>query len=96
MKVAEPRLRIDLAYKADQAAVFLGISKRTFNERRRRGWINPICASGEKRYSGFDIAKKLNWPLTDDPRDYMPSAQVPAAMRYPGLKDDAFQPTRSR
>ncbi len=96
MKVAEPRLRLDRAYEAKVAAKMLGMNVRVFNERVREGWVSPINNVGERRFSGYALAKKLGWPLTDDPRDYMPSAQVPAAMRYPGLKDDAFQPTRSR
>ena len=50
----------------------LGVKVRTFNERVRGGWITPIWTDGECRYSGFAIARLLGWPLSDDPRDYMP------------------------
>ena len=70
-----PDLSIGRAYTADQAAAMLGIKIRTFNERVKEGWIQPISLkgiNGDRRYSGYDIAKLLGWPLTDDPRDYIP------------------------
>ncbi len=71
-KLSPPVLRLDRAYPAEEAARFLGMTLRTFNERVRRGWILPVDEAGHRRYSGFVIAQKLGWPLTDDPMDYMP------------------------
>ena len=67
-----PDLSIGRAYTADEAAAMLGVKTRTFNERVRAGWITPIWTDVDRRYSGFAIAKLLGWPLSDDPRDYMP------------------------
>ena len=71
-----PALSIERAYRADEAAAILGISTRTLNDRVRQGYIQPIFQAGERRYSGFAIARLLGWPLTDDPRDYMPSSEA--------------------
>lgn len=67
-----PDLSIGRAYTASDAAAILGMSKSTFNERVREGRIRPVFDDGERRFSGYMLAKLLGWPLTDDPRDYMP------------------------
>ena len=67
-----PALSIGRGYTAEEAAAILGISTRTLNERVREGHIKPIFHAGERRYSGYALAQLLGWPLTDDPRDYMP------------------------
>ena len=70
-----PNLYIDRAYTADEAAAILGISTRTLNERVREGYLTPIFEAGDRRYSGYALARLLGWPLTDDPRDYMPKGE---------------------
>ena len=67
-----PALSIGRGYTAEEAAAILGISTRTLNERVKQGYIKPIFHAGERRYSGYALAQILGWPLTDDPRDYMP------------------------
>lgn len=67
-----PVLNIGRGYTAEEAAAILGISTRTLNERVREGYIKPIFYAGERRYSGYALARLLGWPLTDDPRDYLP------------------------
>ncbi len=67
-----PALSIGRGYTAEEAAAILGISTRTLNERVREGYIKPIFHAGERRYSGYALARLLGWPLTDDPRDYLP------------------------
>ncbi len=71
-----PELSIGRGYTAEEAAAILGISTRTLNERVREGHINPIFHAGERRYSGYALAQLLGWPLTDDPRDYMPVSEA--------------------
>lgn len=85
MTVAEPRLRVDRAYSANDAALILGMPVRSFNEKVREGWIEPIDLKGTRRYSGYELAKRLRWPVSDDPRDYMPNAKARPAMTYPGV-----------
>ena len=67
-----PVLSIGRGYTAEEAAAILGISTRTLNERVREGYIKPIFHAGERRYSGYSLARLLGWPLSDDPRDYLP------------------------
>ena len=67
-----PTLSIGRGYTAEEAAAILGISTRTLNERVRQGYLQPIFHAGERRYSGYALAKLLGWPLSDDPRDFMP------------------------
>ena len=67
-----PVLSIGRGYTAEEAAAILGISTRTLNERVREGYIKPIFHAGERRYSCYALARLLGWPLTDDPRDYLP------------------------
>ena len=67
-----PVLRLDRAYTANDAAAILGMKPSAFNERVRRGELSPLPFSGDRRYSGFILARQLGWPLTDDPYDYMP------------------------
>ena len=40
------------------------------------GFIEPVCLAGEPQYSGFAIARLLGWPLSDDPRDYLPEQDL--------------------
>ena len=68
-----PTLDIGRAYDANQTATILGISVYVLNERVREGKIKPVFDTGDRRYSGYVIARLLDWPLSDDPRDYMPS-----------------------
>ncbi len=68
----KPTLSIGRGYTAEEAAAILGISTRTLNERVKQGYIKPIFHAGERRYSGYALAQILGWPLTDNPRDYMP------------------------
>ena len=72
-EIKQPTLSIGRAYTAEEAAAFLGLNVRTFNERVREGMLFPIWPSGERRYSGYAIARLLGWPLTDDPLDYVPA-----------------------
>lgn len=71
-----PELTIGRAYTAVEAAAILGMSKSAFNERVREGRIRPIFENGERRFSGYVLARLLGWPLTDDPRDYMPGGDL--------------------
>ena len=70
-----PELSIGRAYTATEAAAILGLGKSSFNERVREGMIKPIFPGGERRYSGYLLARLLDWPLSDEPRDYMPSRE---------------------
>ena len=72
MTLDEPVLRLDRTYSAAEAAQIIGIKVSAFNEKVRRGCISPIPVPGARRFSGFTLAQLLGWPLTDDPRDYMP------------------------
>ena len=69
-------LSIGRAYTAAEAATFLNMDVRTFNKRVSEGMIKPIWPLGERRFSGFLIAKLLGWPLTDDVKDYLPSGAM--------------------
>ena len=71
----DPILRLDRAYCAADAARILRIGVTSFNERVRAGVISPIPMGGDRRFSGFELARLLGWPLTDDPRDYMPKSE---------------------
>ena len=33
--------------------------------------IKPVFENGDRRYSGYTLARLLGWPLSDDPKDYM-------------------------
>ena len=70
--VSMPSLDIGRAYCSRDAALILGVTESTFNERVREGLIKPVLESGDRRYSGYMLARLLGWPLSDDPRDYMP------------------------
>ena len=65
-------LDISRAYSARDAAFFLGITVSSLNDRVREGVLTPIFPTGDRRYSGYDLARLLHWPLSDDPLDYMP------------------------
>ena len=67
-------LDIGRAYSGRDAAKLLGITEGTLNERVKEGELTPIFRTGDRRYSGYDLAKLLRWPLTDNPADYMPQA----------------------
>ena len=54
----------------------LGIAASVLNERVRQGLITPIFPTGDRRYSGYALAKLLGWPLSDDPRDYLPEQNL--------------------
>ena len=77
-----PDLSIGRAYTAMEAAAILGLSKSTFNEKVRQGHIKPIFQGGERRFSGYMLARLLGWPLSDDPRDYMPRRVSPAEAAF--------------
>ena len=65
-------LDIGRAYSAGEAAAILGITTYVLNERVREGRLKPVFDSGDRRYSGYVLARLLGWPLSDDPRDYLP------------------------
>ena len=65
-------LDIGRAYSASEAAAILGITTYVLNERVREGWIKPIFETGDRRYSGYVLAQLLGWPLSENPRDYLP------------------------
>lgn len=67
-----PKLDIGRAYSARDTAAILGIAPSVLNERVRQGLMAPVFPTGDRIYSGYAIAKLLGWPLSDDPRDYMP------------------------
>ena len=71
-----PELSIGRASTASEAAAILGMGKSMFNERVREGRIRPIFENGERRFSGYVLARLLGWPLTDHPRDYMPGGDL--------------------
>ena len=73
-------LDIGRAYSGEEAARFLGITVFVLNQRVREGKIKPVFDTGDRRYSGYVIARLLDWPLSDDPRDYMPS--TPGGRRH--------------
>ena len=72
VKVVSGSLSIDHSYSAAEAAAFLGITVFVLNQRVRQGFITPIFSTGDRRYSGYTLAKLLGWPLSDNPQDYMP------------------------
>ena len=73
---APPKLDIGRAYSAQDAAASLGIAASVLNQRVRQGLITPIFPTGDRRYSGYALAKLLGWPLSDDPRDYLPKQSL--------------------
>ena len=83
-----PALEIGRAYTAAEAAAMLGLGKSSFNERVREGRIKPVFSEGERRFSGYVLARLLGWPLTDDPRDYVLSAtaKIRGRMAETGLR----------
>ena len=97
-KIVEPILRLDRAYSASDTAEIFGMSTRMLDERVKRGWISPIrpVSPRYRRYSGFAIAKRLGWPLTDDPRDYIPRPKPASATGYPGLERKRSLPCVSK
>ena len=70
--VVPPNLDIGRAYTASDAAAILGITTYVLNERVREGLLKPIFENGDRRYSGYVLAQVLGWPLSDNPRDYLP------------------------
>lgn len=66
-------LDIGRAYSASDAAAILGITTYVLNERVREGLIKPVFETGDRRYSGYVLAQLLGWPVSDNPRDYLPS-----------------------
>ena len=73
---APPKLDIGRAYSANDTAAILGIAPSVLNERVRQGLITPIFPTGDRRYSGYALAKLLGWSLSDDPRDYLPEQNL--------------------
>ena len=67
-----PLLDIGRAYSANDTAAILDLTVGVLNERVREGQITPIFPTGDRRYSGYALAKLLGWPLSDNPQDYMP------------------------
>ena len=72
--VVSPTLDIGRAYSATDAAAILGITPYVLNERAREGWIKPLFETGDRRYSGYVLAKLLGWPLGDIFRHDLPAA----------------------
>ena len=64
--VISPTLDIGRAYSATAAAEILGITTYVLNERVKEGWIKPLFETGDRRYSGYVLAKLLGWPLKDN------------------------------
>ena len=73
MSSGEVFLSIGRAYSATEAAALLSMDVRTFNRRVDEGMIAPLWPMGDRRFSGYMIARLLGWPLSDDARDYLPS-----------------------
>ena len=70
--LSPPKLDIGRAYSANDTAAILDVTVGVLNERVREGQITPIFPTGDRRYSGYMLARFLGWPLSDDPMDYMP------------------------
>ena len=70
--ISPPTLDIGRAYSASDAAAILGVTVYVLNERVREGVIQPVLPTGDRRYSGYLLAKLLGWPLSENPQDYMP------------------------
>ena len=62
---AIPLLDIGRAYSANDTAAILDLTVGVLNERVREGQITPIFPTGDRRYSGYALAKLLGWPLSD-------------------------------
>ena len=73
-------LDIGRAYSAEDAAHFLGVNVFVLNQRVREGKVKPVFDTGDRRYSGYVLARLLDWPLSEDPRDYVPS--TPCGRRH--------------
>ena len=58
-----PVLHIGRAYNARDAAAILGVSESV---------LKPIFASGDRRYSGYVLARLMGWPVSENPTDFMP------------------------
>ena len=82
-----PTLDIGRAYNASEAAAILGITTYVLNERVRDGLLKPVFENGDRRYSGYALARLLGWRLGGNPRDYLPS-------RGPALAGQASRPRR--
>ena len=85
--VPPPTLDIGRAYNASDAAAILGITPYVLNERVREGLLKPVFENGDRRYSGYALARLLGWPLGNNSRDYLPGRNVVK----PG---SAFRPMR--
>ena len=74
--VVSPTLDIYRFYSASETAAIFGATVEALDEWVCEGFIQPVFLDGEPRYSGFAIAKLLGWPLSDDPRDYLPEQDL--------------------
>ena len=59
MSTQDNQLSIGRAYSKVEAASLLNMNVRTFNRRVAEGMISPIWPRGERRFSGYAIAKLL-------------------------------------
>ena len=86
VSVGSVRLMIDRAYSTRETAELLSMDIRTFNRRVAEGMIMPLWPRGQRRFSGYTIARLLGWSLSDDVKDYLPSGA--AGMGSPGAMDE--------
>ena len=77
-------LSVGRAYSAVEAAEILNMDVRTFNKRVSEGMISPMWHIGERRFSGFLIARLLGWPLSENVEDYLPGGRMD--MSPPGYR----------
>ena len=57
-------LDVGRAYNSNEAAAILGITSYVLNERVRQGLIKPMFEMGDRRYSGYALARLLGWPVS--------------------------------
>ena len=74
--VVPTTLNIFRFYSAGETAEIFAATEEALDEWVRGGFIKPVFLYGEPQYSGFAIARLLGWPLSDDPRVYLPEQDL--------------------
>ena len=74
--VVPTTLNIFRFYSAGETAEIFAATVEDLDEWAQGGFIEPVCLAGEPQYSGFAIARLLGWPLSDDPRGYLPEQDL--------------------
>ena len=74
--VVSPTLDIYRFYSVSETAAIFSATVEALDGWVCSGFICPVFLDGEPMFSGFAIAKLLGWPMSDDPRDYLPEQNL--------------------